>query len=128
MVVLKDTLRHLLNYLTALVFDYGGGIFHGVHLTDKDIEILKDKNVLTVTNPAANCKLSSGVADVCKLLENNVPVALGTDGPGGNNALDMFREMYLVTALQKIKTGNPQALPPTDVLKWLVVPYQKHYT
>ena len=61
--------------------------------------------------------MSSGVADVCKLLENNVPVALGTDGPGGNNALDMFREMYLVTALQKIKTGNPQALPPTDVLK-----------
>ena len=50
------------------LFDYGGGIFHGVHLTDKDIEILKDKNVLTVTNPAANCKLSSGVADVCKLL------------------------------------------------------------
>ena len=61
--------------------------------------------------------MSSGVADVCKLLENNVPVALGTHGPGGNNALDMFREMYLVTALQKIKTGNPQALPPTDVLK-----------
>lgn len=99
------------------LFDYGGGIFHGVHLTDNDIEILNNKNVLTVTNPAANCKLSSGVADVCKLLESNVPVALGTDGPGGNNALDMFREMYLVTALQKIKTGNPQALPPIDVLK-----------
>lgn len=28
------------------LFDYGGGIFHGVHLTDKDIEILKDKMYL----------------------------------------------------------------------------------
>lgn len=99
------------------LFDYGGGIFHGVHLSSNDMDILRKRNVLTVTNPSANCKLSSGIAEVCSLIDNKIPVALGTDGPGGNNALDMFREMYMVSALQKIKTGNPQALQPFEVLK-----------
>ena len=85
---LKDILKHLSNYLTTLVFLTTVEVFSTVStLLNNDIKILNNKNVLTVTNPAANCKLSSGVADVCKLLESNVPVALGTDGPGATMPL-----------------------------------------
>ena len=99
------------------LFNYGGSLFHCNYLSDEDIEIIKKKNLFVVTNPASNCKLASGVAPISKLIDNNINVAIGTDGPASNNALDMFREMYLVTALQKLVTKNAAALPAEIVLK-----------
>ena len=48
-------------------------------------------------------------------------MALGTDGPASNNALDMFREMYLVTGLQKILSKDPVSIPAFEVLKMATV-------
>ena len=86
-------------------FDYGGTGFHLVHLDARDREILKDYGMYAVTCPASNMKLASGVAPVCELLEDGVPVAIGTDGAASNNCLDFFREMFLVTGLQKLRRG-----------------------
>ncbi|GHU59177.1 5-methylthioadenosine/S-adenosylhomocysteine deaminase [Clostridia bacterium] len=97
-------------------FDYGGGIFHGVHLSDTDIALLKQHNVSVVSNPASNLKLASGIAELDKLDKAGVRIALGTDGAASNNALSMFREMYLASALQKGTTGDPTVLPPEKVL------------
>ena len=102
-------------------FDNGGAIFHGVYLSDNDIRILKEKNIYVVSNPSSNMKLASGVAEITKLLNAGVKVALGTDGAASNNALDMFREMYLVTGLQKIITKNPVSIPAFEVLKMATV-------
>ena len=111
-----------LEYFDSLHFyDYGGAIFHGVYLSDKDIEILKKRHITVVSCPASNMKLASGVAEIKKLLANEVNVALGTDGPASNNALDMFREMYLVTGLQKIISKDPVSLPAFEVLKMATV-------
>ncbi len=103
------------------MFDNGGAIFHGVYLSDHDIEIIKKHDVTVVSNPSSNMKLASGIADVTKLLNKGVRVALGTDGPASNNALDMFREMYLVTGLQKLKHNNPVSIPAYEVLKMATV-------
>ena len=102
-------------------FDRGGAIFHGVYLSDDDIEIIKKRDVVVVSNPSSNMKLASGVAEIKKLLANNVTVALGTDGPASNNALDMFREMYLVTGLQKLILKDPVSIPAFEVLKMATV-------
>lgn len=102
-------------------FDNGGGIFHGVYLSDHDIEILKKRNIVVVSNPSSNMKLASGIADLKKLLDNGITVALGTDGPASNNALDMFREMYLATGLQKLKHMDPVSLPAFEILKMATV-------
>ena len=102
-------------------FDKGGAIFHGVYLSDNDIKIIKERDVTVVTNPSSNMKLASGIADIKKLLANGVRVALGTDGPASNNALDMFREMYLVTGLQKLKHMDPVSIPAYEVLKMATV-------
>lgn len=102
-------------------FDRCGAIFHGVYLSDDDISIIKKRNVIVVSNPSSNMKLASGVAEIKKLLANNVTVALGTDGPASNNALDMFREMYLVTGLQKIILKDPVSIPAFEVLKMATV-------
>ena len=102
-------------------FDQGGAIFHGVYLSEKDMDIAKAKNITVVTNPCSNMKLASGIADVTKLLEKGVNVAIGTDGAASNNALDIFREMYLATGLQKLKHNNPVSIPAFEVLKMATV-------
>ena len=102
-------------------FDNGGAIFHGVYLSSHDIEIIKKHDVTVVTNPSSNMKLASGIADIRTLLNSGVNVALGTDGPASNNALDMFREMYLVTGLQKLRNMDPVSIPAFEVLKMATV-------
>ena len=103
------------------MFDNGGAIFHGVYLSDHDIEIIKKRDVVVVSNPSSNMKLASGVAEIKKLLSKGVCIALGTDGPASNNALDMFREMYLVTGLQKLVSKDPVSIPAFEVLKMATV-------
>lgn len=99
------------------IFDYGGAGYHLVHTTADDRRILQEKKIAVVTNPASNCKLASGVAPVSAYLSDGIPVGIGTDGPASNNCLDMFREMFLVTALAKLQTGDASAVPAMDVLR-----------
>lgn len=109
-------------YMDSLgLFRYGGGLFHGVHMDESDYEIIKRRGIYVVTNPASNLKLASGVAPVNRYRDEGIPVAIGTDGPASNNCLDMFREMFLVTGLQKVMCDDPEAMPACDVLKMATV-------
>lgn len=103
------------------LFQYGGCLFHGVHMDDSDFDIIKDRGISIVTNPASNLKLASGIAPVKRYLDMGIPVAIGTDGPASNNCLDMFREMFLVTGLQKVLCDDPEAVPAMDVLRMATV-------
>lgn len=99
------------------MFEYGGGGYHMVHLEESDYDIIRKRGLYAVTNPGSNCKLASGIAPVTKLLAEGIPVAIGTDGPASNNALDFFREMYLTSVLAKIRDEDAAALPAMEVLK-----------
>lgn len=108
-------------YMDSLgLFRNGGVLFHGVHMDDGDFDIIKKRGIYVVTNPASNLKLASGIAPVKRYLDLGIPVAIGTDGPASNNCLDMFREMFLVTGLQKVFCDDPEAVPAMDVLKMAV--------
>lgn len=103
------------------MFEYGGGGFHGVWMSEKDRQICKKKKISIISNPSSNLKLASGIADLCSLLEDDINVALGTDGPASNNALDMFREMYLASVLQKVTKQDAAAMDANAVLKMATV-------
>ena len=103
------------------MFDYGGGGYHCVHVTEEDIAIMKKRGMYAVSNPGSNTKLASGIAPITQFLKAGVPVALGTDGPASNNCLDMFREMFLVTGLAKLKEEDAAAVDAMDVLKMATV-------
>ncbi len=98
------------------MYTYGGGGYHCVWMDDKDIEIFKEKGLFAVTNPGSNTKLASGVAPIARYLKEGVKVAIGTDGPSSNNCLDMFREMFLMTGLAKLKEMDPACVPAHEVL------------
>jgi len=98
------------------VWNQGGAGFHGVWLSHDDMRLLAERGVSIVSCPASNAKLASGIARVADLRAAGLNVALGTDGPASNNALDFFREMYLFTVLQKLRTHDPSAVGPDGVL------------
>lgn len=103
------------------MFDFGGGAYHCVHMSDDDIAIMKQRGLYAVSNPGSNAKLASGIAPVAKYLANGIPVAIGTDGPASNNCLDMFREMFLITGLGKLKEQDASAIDAWEVLKMATV-------
>ena len=98
------------------IYNYGGTGFHCVHMSDNDLEIFKRRGVWAVHNPGSNTKLASGIADIRKMQDMGVNLALGTDGPASNNALDMFREMFLMTGLSKLRENDAAACDANSVL------------
>ena len=109
-------------YLDSLgFFDNGGGGFHCNFFTDEEVEIFKKHGCFVVTCPCSNLKLASGIAPLAKYAKAGLTIAIGTDGAGSNNALDMFREMYLVSTLQKVTNNDPSVMDGFDVLKMATV-------
>lgn len=98
------------------IYNYGGAGFHCVHMSDNDLEIFKKRGVSVVHCPGSNTKLASGIAPICKILNKGINIGLGTDGPASNNCLDMFREMFLMTGLQKLSLDDASACSADNVL------------
>lgn len=103
------------------MFNYGGGGYHSVWLDDEDMDIYKEKNVWAIINAGSNCKLASGIAPVSKMLDKGINLAIGTDGASSNNALDIFREMYLICATQKINDQDASSTDANKILKMATV-------
>lgn len=104
-------------YLDSLgLYDFGGGGYHCVWFSERDIDIFAEKGLWAVTCPCSNAKLASGIAPLERFEKRGVRLAVGTDGPASNNALDMFREMYLACVLQKLRLNDAAACPAENIL------------
>lgn len=90
---------------------------HCVHLTDRDINILKSNGASAVYNPQSNMKLASGVSRVVDMINAGVNVCLGTDGVSSNNNLNMFEEMETGSLLQKLWYKDTTILDGKTTLK-----------
>lgn len=106
---------------TMGLFEFGGGGYHCVHMTDADMDVFRRRRLCAITNPASNMKLASGVAPIAEFEKKKIPVAIGTDGPASNNCLDMFREMFLVTGLSKLKENDAASMDAMQVLHMATV-------
>lgn len=94
---------------------------HCCYLTDKDIAMAKKYDMKVSHNVCSNQYLSSGVADVPKMLRNGITVSLGVDGAASNNAQDMV-ELMKFTALQhKVATRDPLAMTAEKVLEMATI-------
>lgn len=105
----------------AGVFNYHVMLAHGVHVDNESIEMLKDISGGIVHNPVSNQKLGSGIADVRRLRNSGINVALGTDGQGSTNTLDMFEEIKSAAYLQKVIYNNATAISAEDVMKMATI-------
>lgn len=103
------------------LFEFGGGGYHCVHMTDADMDVFRRRRLYVITNPASNTKLASGIAPIAEYIRKKIPVAIGTDGPASNNCLDMFREMFLVTGLSKLREEDAASIDAMQVLNMATV-------
>ncbi len=111
-----------IEYLDSVgLFNYGGIVYHANYVTRHDIEIMEMRNIIPVSCPGSNVKLASGICPVRELLDHHLKVCLGTDGAASNDSLDMFKEMQLVSALQKISHKDASIIKPMEVLSMATV-------
>ena len=94
---------------------------HCVYLNDQDMGILAKNKVSIVHNPSSNMKLGSGIADVAKMLKQNLSVSLGTDSSASNNRLDIMEEMRLAALLIKGSTKSPESIPANEAIKMATI-------
>lgn len=90
---------------------------HTAWLSHADIRVLGERRVVCVHNPVSNMKLAGGgVFPHRRLAGAGAVCAIGTDGAGSNNNLDLFEEMKVAALLQKFHEDDPTALPAAGVL------------
>ncbi|HLA44270.1 MAG TPA: amidohydrolase, partial [Aggregatilineales bacterium] len=83
---------------------------HCLQLDEGYIEILAKKKVHVVRTPITYMKLAMPVNRIDSLQKAGITVALGTDGPGSNNDMDMFATIRQVALMEKYLCEDPEQL------------------
>ena len=74
---------------------------HAVHLTDTELDVLRDKGPAVVHNPCSNAKLGSGLARIREMLDRGITVALGSDGGDTSDGYSMFDQMKMAAVMRR---------------------------
>ncbi|XP_078047966.1 guanine deaminase-like isoform X3 [Augochlora pura] len=90
---------------------------HGVHLTDNEIALLKQRGTAVIHCASSNTCLKSGLCDVQRLKKNGIKIGLGTDVAGGQSCsmLDAMRSSLQVSTHLSLLTTDYKALNFKDV-------------
>ena len=86
---------------------------HCVHISDGEMDILKETGTRVVHNPRSNMNNAVGTADVQAMLERGIEVGLGNDGFSNN----MFVEMHVAYLVHKLAHRDPRVMGANCVLK-----------
>nr|WP_302650102.1 amidohydrolase [uncultured Agathobaculum sp.] len=98
------------------VFDVPATAAHCVWLEGEDFDILKAHGVTVACCPASNLKLASGYADIPRMLDMGINVALGTDGAASNNNLNILQDLYLFGVVYKGFYRDSTLITPAQAL------------
>ena len=90
---------------------------HSVHLTEKDMDIIKKYDCKVAHCPISNFKLKSGMMAFQKLHQKGITVTLGTDGSASNNSLSILQEMKVCALNAKTQAKDSKAGSAEDILK-----------
>ncbi|NUM79711.1 amidohydrolase family protein, partial [bacterium] len=83
---------------------------HAVHVSDADIQILRQKNVSVCTCPRSNRKINvGGKAPVGKMIAAGINVCIGTDSLASNDDLNLWNEMRFLQSVHP-ETGADMIL------------------
>ncbi len=85
---------------------------HGVWLDDGEFDLISERGSTVSTNPVANMKLAVGrVFPYPAARRAGVGLALGTDGAGSNNSLDLFSDLKTFALAQRHAAVDAEAIP-----------------
>lgn len=85
---------------------------HGVWLDREELELIADRGATVTTNPVANMKLAvAGTFPYPEAATAGVSMALGTDGAGSNNSLDLLADLKAFALIQRHAAADAEAIP-----------------
>ena len=87
-------------------------IAHAVHVTQDEISLLAQRDVMVAHNPRSNASNGVGTADLAALKKAGVTVGIGGDG----FTQDIWSELALMTLLQRQRFHSPLVLPPESAV------------
>ena len=91
---------------------------HAVHLSDGDIEIIRERGAYISHCPCSNFKLASGQFRYRRVVEMGCcRFTIGTDGCASNNNLSMLEEMKFAALSAKNESGSPTAGRDGDIFR-----------
>jgi putative selenium metabolism protein SsnA len=99
---------------------------HCVHISEKEMSILKDTETMVVHNPESNMGNAVGVSPVLELFQKGIVLGLGTDG----YTSDLFEALKAANCLHKHNSNNPSAAwrePPTMLFENNVKIAEKYF-
>lgn len=103
------------------IFHHRTAAVHGIFVSENEIEILKNTPSVVVHDPCSNLKCGCGFGNLKAFYENNIPVALGTDGVCSNNTGDLFDTMKFTALIQKMLNQDPSCFPAKDIIKMATI-------
>ncbi len=95
-------------------------IVHGVHITDDELKIIKDRGAYMVVNTTSNLNNAVGIPDIKKYLSYKIPVMIGNDGLSSSMATEYLNAYYLT----HLKNSNPTAIGLGDVIDFINNAYE----
>jgi guanine deaminase len=96
--------KTLIGHLDSLgMLNPGFCAAHGVWLDDEDRTRIADRGASISHNPGSNLKLGSGMADMRRMLDARINVAIGTDGVASSDNLNVFEAMRLASYLSRVQ-------------------------
>lgn len=90
---------------------------HCVHLSDKEINMISDKEFYPIYNPVSNLKLASGFTPIKSMFDSNITVGIGTDSSSSNNNLSILKEIQTGAIVNKNLNKSSSAIKTIDMLK-----------
>ncbi len=84
---------------------------------DDAVAILARHRVSVAHTPKTYLKLAMGMPPLQRLLDADVRVGLGTDGPASNSDLDLMQSMRLVGLVQKGEQRKAEAAPLAQLVR-----------
>ncbi|MGG3561731.1 amidohydrolase family protein [Neobacillus rhizosphaerae] len=97
-------------------------LYHGVHLSERDIELVAETQASVVHCPISNLWSGAGMAPVSKMLEKGVNVSLGTDFA----SVDIWETMKTAYYLLKL-SSQVDRFQAEDIFKMATVNGAKAY-
>ena len=95
-------------------------IVHGVHISDDELDIVKERGAYMVVNPTSNLNNAVGIPDIKKYIDKGIPVLVGNDGLSSSMTTEYLNTMYLT----HLKNDSPTALNVRDIQKMINDAYE----
>ena len=89
---------------------------HGIHFNEEELQLLAKTQTGVAHCPVSNQKLSSGVAQIPRMLELDVPVGLAVDGRASNDGSNLLGEIRSAFLMHRLHS-SAQAPTGYDILK-----------